>query len=94
MDAHIDLLSASDPVLETVLAWHWREWSRGTEAERDEWRERLRARTGEAGIPFTFVARWGDEPVGSISVCTDDVDAEFADRGPWLSGVYVLGAAR
>ena len=23
-----------------------------------------------------------------------DVDAEFADRGPWLSGVYVLGAAR
>ena len=24
----------------------------------------------------------------------EDVDAEFADRGPWLSGVYVLGAAR
>jgi len=40
------------------------------------------------------VARWGDEPVGSISACTDDVDGEFADRGPWLSGVYVVGAAR
>ncbi len=94
MDLHVDMVSAGDPILETVLHWHWREWSRGTEAERDEWRRRLSARTGETGIPFTLVARWGDEPVGSISVCTDDVDAEFADRGPWLSGVYVLGAAR
>ena len=94
MDVHVDILSAGDPVLETVLHWHWREWSLGTEAERDEWRRRLRSRTGESGIPFTLLARWGGEPVGSISVCIDDVDAEFADRGPWLSGVYVLGAAR
>ena len=94
MDVHVDILSADDPVLETVLHWHWREWSLGTEAERDEWRRRLRSRTGESGIPFTLLARWGGEPVGSISVCIDDVDAEFADRGPWLSGVYVLGAAR
>jgi GNAT superfamily N-acetyltransferase len=94
MDVHVDLLSVDDPVLELVLHWHWREWSLGTEAERHEWRVRLRSRTGSTGIPFTLVARWGDEPVGSISVCTDDVDAEFADRGPWLTGVYVLGAAR
>lgn len=94
MDVRLDLLSSADPVLDTVLHWHWREWSLGTEVERREWRERLRARTGESGIPFTLVAHWGDDPVGSISVCTDDVDVEFADRGPWLSGVYVLGAAR
>jgi GNAT superfamily N-acetyltransferase len=94
MDVHVDLLKADDPVLETVLHWHWREWSLGTDAERNEWRERLRARTGQTGIPFTFVARWDGEPVGSISVCTDDGDAAFADRGPWLTGVYVLGAAR
>ena len=90
----VDIVSADDPVLETVLHWHWREWSLGTEAERDEWRRRLRSRTGESGIPFTLLARWGGEPVGSISVCIDDVDAECVDRGPWLSGVYVLGAAR
>ena len=94
MDVDVESLSPADPVLETVLHWHWREWSLGTEAEREEWRKRLRSRTGESGIPFTLVARWGDEAVGSISVCTDDVDVEFADRGPWLSGVYVLGAAR
>jgi len=40
----------------------------------------------------TGVGRWA--PVGSLTVCLDDVDVEFADRGPWLSGVYVLGAAR
>lgn len=91
---HVETVSPADPVLDTVLDWHWREWGLGTEAERDEWRERLRARTGEIGIPFTLVARWSGQPVGSISVCVDDVDAEFADRGPWLSGVYVLGGAR
>ena len=94
MDVQVEIVSAADPVLETVLHWHWREWSLGTEVERDEWRERLRSRTGETGIPFTLVGRWGDEPVGSLSVCIDDVDVEFADRGPWLTGVYVLGAAR
>jgi GNAT superfamily N-acetyltransferase len=94
VDVHVDLLHVDDPVLETVLHWHWREWSLGTEAERNEWRERLRSRTGATGIPFTLVARWDGEPVGSISVCTDDSDDEFADRGPWLTGVYVLGAAR
>ena len=83
----VAVLRADDPVLETVLHWHWREWSLGPAAERDEWRQRLCARTAEAGIPFTLVARWDGEPVGSISVCTDDFDAEFADRGPWLTGV-------
>lgn len=94
VDVHIGLLTAEDSVLETVLHWHVREWGFGTEAERHEWRLRLQARTSTTGIPFTLVARWGDEPVGSISVCTDDADAEFTDRGPWLSGVFVLGAAR
>src|SRR4051794_7299102 len=94
VEVHVGRLTAEDPVLETVLRWHVREWSRGTEAELDEWRVRLQARTGTVGIPFTLLARWGDEPVGSISVCTDDVDTEFAGRGPWLSGVFVLGPAR
>lgn len=94
VDARIAPVAADDPVLGTVAHWHWKEWSLGTEPERVAWEARLRARTGAHGIPFTLVARWGDEPVGSVSVCTDDVDAEFADRGPWLSGVFVLGAAR
>jgi GNAT superfamily N-acetyltransferase len=94
VDVRIGAILADDPLIETLAHWHWREWSLGTEAERDRWRANLRARTGAAGIPFTLVAHWDAEPVGSVSVCADDVDAEFADRGPWLSGVFVLGAAR
>lgn len=94
VDVQIKALNAGDPILETVLHWHWKEWSLGTEAERAEWHRRLRSRTSVAGIPFTLVAHCDAKPVGSISVCVDDYDAEFADRGPWLSGVFVLGAAR
>lgn len=94
VDVRIAAVAGDDPVLSTVAHWHWREWSLGTEPERVAWEERLRARTGDAGVPFTLVAHWGDDPVGSISVCTDDAEPDFTDHGPWLSGVYVLGAAR
>ena len=30
-------------------------------------------------------------PVGCVSVCDDDFDVRFADRGPWLSGMLVIG---
>ena len=56
MDIDVEPVNAADPVLETVLHWHWREWSLGTEVEREEWGKRLRSRTGETGIPFTLVA--------------------------------------
>ncbi len=94
VDFRLDLLSNDDSVLATIANWHWREWSLGTEEERRRWHRRLETRTGSTGIPFTIVAHWDHEPVGSISVCTDDSDPDFADRGPWLTGVYVLGAAR
>ena len=87
-------LGPDDPALETVAHWHWHEWSLGIEAELVMWRERLRARTDADGVPFTLVAWWGDDPVGSVSVCTDDIDSHFADHGPWLTGMFVVGAAR
>ena len=85
---HVDLV----PV---VAAWHWREW-RADEppAAEAKFLAALAARTRRDEVPFTLLAFLGDEPVGSISVCWDDGDAEFADEGPWLSGMYVLGAAR
>lgn len=89
------LLAADSPLLETVLGWHWREWSpSAADADLDLWRSRLRARTRTDGVPFTLVAFLADEPVGCISVSHDDLDARYADRGPWLSGVFILGAAR
>jgi GNAT superfamily N-acetyltransferase len=95
VEVRIELLVADSPVLETVLGWHWREWSpEAADADLELWRSRLRARTRTDGVPFTFVAFVDEEPVGCISVCHDDLDARYTHRGPWLSGVYVVGAAR
>ena len=78
-----------------VAAWHWREW-RADEPDSAEAKflAILAARTHRGEVPFTLLAFLGDEPVGSLSVCWDDADAEFADEGPWLSGLFVVGAAR
>ena len=85
---HLDLV----PV---VAAWHWREW-RADEppAAEAKFLAVLAARTRRDEVPFTLIALLGDELVGSISACWDDLDAEFADEGPWLSGLFVVGAAR
>jgi GNAT superfamily N-acetyltransferase len=45
-------------------------------------------------VPFTLVGFLDDELVGSVSVTLDDVDAEFAEEGPWLSGMFVRPPAR
>ncbi|HEX5616434.1 MAG TPA: GNAT family N-acetyltransferase [Acidimicrobiia bacterium] len=95
MEPRIDLLAPDSPAVDAVFAWHWREWSAGHEdPDPVEWRARAAERTRADGIPFTLVAWLDDEPVGSIAVCHDDLDERYADRGPWLSGVYVVGAAR
>jgi GNAT superfamily N-acetyltransferase len=95
VEGRIELLAADSPLVDTVLDWHWREWSPGeTDPDRGVWRTRVAERTRRDGIPFTLVAFLDSEPVGSIAVCHDDLDTRYADRGPWLSGVYVLGAAR
>jgi GNAT superfamily N-acetyltransferase len=89
------LLIANSPHLETVLAWHWHEWSADhADADREVWREQLRGRTRSDGIPFTVVASFDDQPVGCLTVCDDDADERHADRGPWLTGMLVIGTAR
>jgi GNAT superfamily N-acetyltransferase len=88
-------LAPDSDVLETVLGWHWGEWSAGhADANVDAWREQLRRRSSSERIPFTLVARIGGEPVGCVSVCHDDADGRYPDRGPWLSGMVVIGRAR
>lgn len=85
---HIDLV----PVL---AHWHWREWGdEGSTADEVKWTAVVGARTRRDEVPFTRVAFLGDEPVGCLSVCWDDADTEFADDGPWLSGMFVRPPAR
>jgi GNAT superfamily N-acetyltransferase len=85
---HLDLVGV-------IAQWHWKEWGDtevdGSEAE---WCELLRSRATDTGIPFTLVGFVGAVPVGSVTVCRDDADPDFADKGPWLSGMLVRPPAR
>jgi GNAT superfamily N-acetyltransferase len=96
VDVSTALLSVEDVgLVDTVLGWHWHEWSAGyADADRDSWRERLCSRTRSDGIPFTLVAWTDDRPVGCLTVCWDDLDERYASHGPWLSGMLVIGPAR
>ena len=91
----IELLRAGSPLVETIVRWHWQEWSRDhDDSDFDRWRAVVGRRTNPERVPFTLVAHLGDEPVGCLSVCDDEVDERFAEFGPWLSGTLVIGRAR
>jgi GNAT superfamily N-acetyltransferase len=91
----VQRLRPSDSVFDTVFQWHWSEWGVVTrDADAAGWRAQLANRCQAEGIPFTLVASLDGEPVGCVSVCEDDLDTRFADRGPWLSGMVVIGPAR
>lgn len=72
-----------------------REW--GTSTTEDpvrRWTRLVADRSHADRVPFTLVAHLPEGVAGCVQVCTDDVDARHADRGPWLSAVYVAGPAR
>ena len=88
-------LTADAAVFDEVFRWHWREWGVSTpDADESEWRAQLARRCHVDGIPFTVVAALDGEPVGCVSVCEDDRDVRYGERGPWLSGMVVVGPAR
>ena len=89
-EARTELLADHVDLVELLAGWHDREWGRGQAA----WTVALTARAGRNEVPFTYVAFLGDEPVGCLSLTWDDIDTEFAEEGPWLSGMYVVGGAR
>lgn len=94
MDVRVEMLTEDSPLLDSLVAWHWREWGNGSSADRDDWRARIRSRSNTDRIPFTLVAYLDGEPTGSVSICNDNADERFAYRGAWLTGMYVLGPAR
>lgn len=95
MEPRVELLVPDAAPFDTVVDWHWREWSHGYDnPDFEAWRWRLRSRCTGDRIPFTLVAYIDADPVGCLSVCDEDVDDRFADHGPWLSGMFVDGRAR
>lgn len=95
MEARVELLDSDSAEFNVIVDWHWQQWNRHhDDADLEALRARLRGRTNHDAIPFTLVAWIEREAVGCLSVCQDDVDGRFSDRGPWLSGMFVVGRAR
>jgi len=94
MEVRVELLGEDSPTLDSVVSWHWHEWGDGSPENLDEWRARIRSRSNPDRVPFTLIAYLDAEPSGSLSICEDNPDERFADGGPWLTGMFVLGPAR
>ena len=93
--ARLELLADHLDLVPTVARWHWREWGEeDDELDEAKWVAVVGSRVRRDEVPFTLVAFVGGDLVGSLSVCHDDADAEFADEGPWLSGMFVRPSAR
>lgn len=91
----LELLADHLDLVPTVARWHWREWGEeDDELDEAKWVAVVGSRTGRDEVPFTLIAFVDEQLVGSLSVCADDTDAEFADEGPWLSGMFVRPPAR
>ncbi len=93
--ARVELLADHVDLVPLVAEWHWRTWGKPDDpVDEAAWTAIVGSRLGRDDVPFTLVAFLGDEPVGCLAVCREDVDAEYADEGPWLSGMYVWRRAR
>ena len=91
----IELVVPDSDVFDRTVGWYREEWGRhGGASDLEALRARLVARATPDRIPFTLAAWVEGGAVGCLSVCLDDIDDEFADRGPWLSGMFVVGCAR
>lgn len=95
--APVQIVSLADhlALVDTISRWQWREWGDQEPPEAEfAWRAQLESRARRDSIPFTLVALLNGAAVGSVTVCTDDLDKAFTDNGPWLSGMLVRPTAR
>lgn len=85
---HLDLVPR-------IARWHLNEWGGqdGTDSESAR-RQLVASQALKDEVPFTRLAFLEDVLVGTTTVCWDDSDAEYAEEGPWLTGVFVQGPAR
>ena len=81
-----------------IAEWHWSEWGPfAIDGTVDGLGQRLASWTNRDGVPCILVAFEDDEPVGSVSLVSHDMDdpePRFVGLTPWLSGLFVVPDAR
>ena len=86
--------TADRPDLVPIVArWLWHEFWQHDGYTLDQTWAAIAASVALSGPPQTFVLLLGDQPVGTASLATEDLD-ERPDLTPWLAGVFVVPEAR
>ena len=76
-----------------IARWHVSEWGEDADSGIPK-KQQITNQALRDEVPFTRVAFLEEVLVGTTTVCWDDADDEYAERGPWLTGVFVQGPAR
>jgi predicted N-acetyltransferase YhbS len=77
-----------------ILArWFFEEWFSLDHRTIDEIQTALAETLTAISIPITFIAIWGDEVVGTVSLDPEDLPG-FEHLSPWLASLYVAPAWR
>ncbi len=94
MQCVVEPLGANLGHLPTVARWHWDEWGGGyPDSSLEEWIEQLSLKTVVDGLPSTWIALIGDQPVGSVTIELDGVEPR-PELQPDVAGLFVLPSYR
>ena len=92
----IEPLSQYPALVETIAAWHWNEWGHADPGSTiKSWADGLRARSGSAGVPSSYIAISEPDgiPIGSVCLVASDMDTH-PELSPWLAGLFVSALHR
>jgi hypothetical protein len=77
---------------ETIAKWHYSEWGKyHPELTEQDW---INNSIDSIDTKKIIVATVNEKLVGSISLKKENMDNQFPDYGPWLSGLYICSEFR
>lgn len=71
-----------------VATWQFTEWGRGYKGTFDDLLSQIKRGIGSSTIPIVFVAKVGDEVIGTSSIVENDLPSR-EDINPWLASIFV-----
>jgi len=74
--------------IEQVSAWVWEEWSKASGVPLETIIYRTKHAIYKDRIPQTIIAKYKDEPVGTVSLWYNDLTSR-QDLYPWLASLFI-----
>lgn len=88
MKSEIHPLADHPEDLPLLSAWFFSEWNTFDGRSRDQIETQLRQNLSRDSIPITFIARYGAQLIGTVSLDLSDLPG-FDQLSPWLASLFV-----